>query len=78
MLLLESTKPVSQTLNLQEENHSDDEDGIPPEFMDLYKDEELTQTLIDLIHTAADLDILDFQVCSICDDKNCRKEGDQQ
>ena len=58
-----------------QETHSDDEDGIPPEFADLYKDEELTQTLIDLIHTAADLDILDFQVCSICDSKTCRKEG---
>ncbi len=37
------------------------EDGIPLEFIDLYKDEELKQTLIDLIHTAADLDILDFK-----------------
>ena len=46
---------------LFQETHSDDEDGIPPEFADLYKDKELTQTLIDLIHTAADLDILDFQ-----------------
>lgn len=36
-------------------------EGIPMEFQDLYRDEELTQTLIDLIHTAADLDILDFQ-----------------
>ena len=35
--------------------------GIPPEFQDLYKDRELTQTLVDLIHTAADLDILDYQ-----------------
>ena len=62
---------------LLQENQSDDEDGIPPEFMDLYKDEELTQTLIDLIHTAADLDILDFQVCSVCDQRNCqsRREG---
>ncbi len=31
-------------------------------MQDLYRDEELTQTLIDLIETAADLDILDFQV----------------
>lgn len=35
--------------------------GIPNEFKDLYRDEELIQILIDLIHTAADLDILDFQ-----------------
>ncbi len=35
--------------------------GIPIEFQELYKDEELTQTLIDLIKTADDLDILDFQ-----------------
>ena len=70
-------KPSSQKsvmLAQLQETHSDDEDGIPPEFADLYKDKELTQTLIDLIHTAADLDILDFEVCSICDDKSCRKE----
>jgi len=36
-------------------------ESIPPEFLELYKDEELTQTLIDLIETANDLDILDFQ-----------------
>ncbi len=36
--------------------------NIPVEFMDLYNDEELKQTLIDLILTASDLDILDFQV----------------
>lgn len=36
-------------------------EGIPVEFQDLYKDEELRETLIDLIQTAADLDILDFQ-----------------
>ena len=36
-------------------------DGIPSEFMDLYKDEDLRDTLVDLIKTAADLDILDFQ-----------------
>lgn len=35
--------------------------AIPAEFQPLYKDEELTQNLIDLIHTAADLDILDFE-----------------
>ena len=35
--------------------------GIPPEFQDLFKDQELLATLTDLIHTAADLDILDFQ-----------------
>ena len=52
-----------------EENNSDDDDndgsdfgGIPLEFLDLYNDEELKQTLIDLILTASDLDILDFQV----------------
>lgn len=44
-------------------NHLKDEFGnIPVEFMDLYNDEELKQTLIDLILTASDLDILDFQV----------------
>jgi hypothetical protein len=35
--------------------------GIPGEFEELYKDEVLLQTLVDLIHTAADLDILDFE-----------------
>jgi hypothetical protein len=53
-----------------EENNSEDDDndeesdfgGIPVEFLDLYNDEELKQTLIDLILTASDLDILDFQV----------------
>ena len=52
-----------------EENNSDDDEndgsdfgGIPVEFLDLYNDEELKQTLIDLILTASDLDILDFQV----------------
>jgi hypothetical protein len=52
-----------------EENNSDNDEndgsdfgGIPVEFLDLYNDEELKQTLIDLILTASDLDILDFQV----------------
>ena len=35
--------------------------GIPAEFRDLYKDVELSQLLVDLIKSAADLDILDFQ-----------------
>ena len=34
---------------------------LPSSLQDLYKDEELTQTLVDLIETANDLDILDFQ-----------------
>ncbi|CAB4058024.1 unnamed protein product [Lepeophtheirus salmonis] len=38
-----------------------EETSIPPEFVDLYNDEPLRNTLIDLIKTAADLDILDFQ-----------------
>ena len=51
-----------------ENSEEDDEDGgtefggIPVEFLDLFNDEELKQTLIDLILTASDLDILDFQV----------------
>jgi len=53
--------------NNSTENSEDDDDGtdfggIPVEFLDLYNDEELKQTLIDLIMTASDLDILDFQV----------------
>jgi hypothetical protein len=39
----------------------EDDNGIPLEFIDLYNDEELKQTLTDLIHSAADLDILDYQ-----------------
>jgi len=38
--------------------------NIPVEFLDLYNDEELKKTLIDLILTASDLDILEFQVNS--------------
>lgn len=34
---------------------------IPPEFEALCQDEELKQILIDIIETANDLDILDFQ-----------------
>ena len=60
-------------MSISESNHEDetaDEDSdkeqfenqdIPDEFIDLYKDEELRKTLIDLIHSAADLDILDFK-----------------
>ena len=52
--------------NNSEEDENDEEEsdfgGIPVEFLDLYNDEELKQTLIDLILTASDLDILDFQV----------------
>ena len=40
---------------------NDELPDIPLEFIDLYNDDELKQTLIDLIHTAADLDILDFE-----------------
>jgi hypothetical protein len=58
-----------------EENNSEDDEndeesdfgGIPVEFLDLYNDEELKQTLIDLILTASDLDILDFQVTFLSD-----------
>jgi hypothetical protein len=35
--------------------------AIPAEFVDLYKDKELLQILVDLINSASDLDILDFQ-----------------
>jgi hypothetical protein len=45
-----------------EEDGESDFGGIPVEFLELYNDEELKQTLIDLILTASDLDILDFQV----------------
>ena len=58
-------------MSISESNHEEDVDedsdehvpneDIPDEFIDLYKDEELRKTLIDLIHSAADLDILDFK-----------------
>ena len=59
-------------MSISESNHEEDLDedsdeyvppneDIPDEFIDLYKDEELRKTLIDLIHSAADLDILDFK-----------------
>ena len=52
-----------------DEETPDEQDGrkdgndfdIPIEFIDLYNDEELKHILIDLIHSAADLDILDFK-----------------
>jgi hypothetical protein len=54
---------LSKTCDLKEKTYSKDEFGnVPVEFMDLYNDEELKQTLIDLMLTASDLDILDFQV----------------
>ena len=50
------------TDNSEDDDEGSDFGGIPVEFLDLYNDEELKQTLIDLILTASDLDILDFQV----------------
>ena len=49
-----------------EENEDEAEENaedidVPLEFIDLYNDHELRQTLVDLIHSAADLDILDFK-----------------
>jgi len=61
---------ITESNDEDEEERSDpnssDENGestqdIPNEFIDLYNDDELKQVLIDLIHTAADLDILDFK-----------------
>ena len=46
--------------------------NIPPEFEALYNDPELQQTLIDLIESANDLDILDFQ--EFCRDINNPKQ----
>merc|ERR1712029_1062111 len=57
---------ITESNDEDEEERSDpnssDENGestqdIPNEFIDLYNDDELKQVLIDLIHTAADLDI---------------------
>ena len=59
-------------MSISESNHEEDLDedsdeyvppneDIPDEFIDLYKDEELRKTLVDLIHSASDLDILDFK-----------------
>ena len=61
--------------NNSEEDETDGSDfgGIPVEFLDLYNDEELKQTLIDLILTASDLDILDFQVNIPKCPKSCQK-----
>ena len=44
-----------------DKDSSDDNNDIPVEFTDLYNDNELKQVLIDLMHTASDLDILDFK-----------------
>ena len=45
----------------EHEDETDEESSIPPEFESIYHDPELKQTLVDLIETANDLDILDFQ-----------------
>ena len=47
--------------NEEEHEKSDEDLDIPIEFIDLYNDDELKQILVDLFHTAADLDILDFK-----------------
>ena len=53
---------MNDTEEGDEENEDEDEEiSIPPEFESIYHDPELKQTLIDLIETANDLDILDFQ-----------------
>lgn len=57
---------MSITESNDEENEEIDEENtedidVPLEFIDLYNDHELRQTLVDLIHSAADLDILDFK-----------------
>ena len=54
---------MSITESNDEENEEIDEENtedidVPLEFIDLYNDHELRQTLVDLIHSAADLDIL--------------------
>ena len=59
-------------MSISESNHEEDLDedsdeyvppneDIPDEFIDLYKDEELRKTLVDLIHSVSDLDIFDFK-----------------
>lgn len=65
-----TVRHLIQMMSISESNHEDEteEDSdenlnqdIPDEFIDLYKDEELRKTLVDLIHSASDLDILDFK-----------------
>ena len=52
---------ISESNDEENEDNEDEDMDIPNEFIELYNDKELKQTLIDLIHTAADLDILDFK-----------------
>ena len=47
--------------SLDGDSSGDERPDIPPEFEALYNDTELRQNLVDLIETAADLDILDFR-----------------
>lgn len=56
MSITESHEEETET-----ETNSEQDLDIPIEFIDLYNDDELKQVLIDLIHSAADLDILDFK-----------------
>ena len=65
-----TVRHLIQMMSITECNDEENEDeaeentediDVPLEFIDLYNDHELRQTLVDLIHSAADLDILDFK-----------------
>ena len=60
MSITESNDEENEAEAEKSKNGEADHD-IPLEFIQLYNDNELKQTLIDLIHTADDLDILDFK-----------------
>ena len=59
MSISESNEGSEEDKDSSDEN--EEKSDIPPEFVDLYNDNELKQTLIDLMHTASDLDLLDFK-----------------
>ena len=67
-----TVRHLIQMMSISESNECSEEDkessdeneekmDIPAEFVDLFNDKELKQVLIDLIHTADDLDLLDFK-----------------
>lgn len=72
----EQSSPAStgESISLSDGKEMDTDTAvIPPEFAPLYNDDDLRQQLIDLIHTAEDLDILDFaEFCGQIDSPNHR------
>ena len=61
LIQMMSITESNESENEAESEENNEDIDVPLEFIDLYNDKELRQTLVDLIHSAADLDILDFK-----------------